>query len=123
MTDRLWLGRRGESVAHRYLRRRGLRIIERRWRCPIGELDLVAQDGNQLVIIEVRTAKTAFAGNPVATIGPRKRQKLRTLARRYLQTLQWRVEGVRFDVIGVVYRGLWRWDVTWIPDAFESDDA
>lgn len=123
MTDRRWLGRRGEAIAARYLRRRGLRVLHRGWRCGQGELDLVARDGDVLVIVEVRTARTAFAGGPVATVGPRKQQKLRALAARYLGDLRWRPDGVRFDVVGVVRRGLWRWDVEWIPHAFESAEA
>ncbi|HOW01581.1 MAG TPA: YraN family protein, partial [Rhodoglobus sp.] len=49
------LGRRGEEIAARYLASRGLAIVERNWRCPQGEIDLIARDGGELVFVEVKT--------------------------------------------------------------------
>lgn len=118
--NRSLLGRRGETKAARHVRRHGLRIIERNWRCHDGELDILARDGDLLVIIEVRTARTRFAGGPIATVGPEKRRRLTHLAQRWLASSSWRPEGVRFDVIGVVYSGWWRWKIEWVRGAFEA---
>ncbi|MGM0574154.1 MAG: YraN family protein [Myxococcota bacterium] len=117
--NRRRLGRAGERRAARYLRRRGLRIVERNWTCPHGELDLLARDGDQLVVVEVRTARTDFAGGPERTVGPDKRRRLARLARLWLARSRWRPASIRFDVVGVVRRGWLRWEVRWIPHAFE----
>ena len=51
------LGRRGEELAAGYLEAQGMRIVDRNWRCPEGEIDIVALDGDALVIAEVKTRK------------------------------------------------------------------
>ncbi|MCB9729488.1 MAG: YraN family protein [Deltaproteobacteria bacterium] len=117
--NRADLGRRGEARAARHVRRHGLRIIARNWRCPDGELDILARDGDLLVVIEVRTARTDFAGGPIATVGPDKRRRLAHLAQRWLSGSRWAPAGVRFDVVGVVYRGWFRWRLDWVRGAFE----
>lgn len=117
---KLALGRAGERKAARFLQRRGLRIIERNWRCSGGELDLVARDGLTLVIVEVRTSGAGFAGGPVFTVGPQKRLRLERLARRWLLRSRWTPESVRFDVVSVERVAWWRWRLTWTPSAFES---
>ena len=125
------LGRRGEAKAARYLMRRGLRVLERNWRCPTGELDIIARDGDVLVIVEVRSASGRFAGGPECTVGPDKQRRLARLAQRYRATLSargggasrghtgWRPASVRFDVVGVVRRAWWRWEVRWVRNAFD----
>ncbi len=117
--NRTRLGQRGEAKAARHVRRHGLRLIARNWRCPEGELDILARDGELLVIIEVRTARTRFAGGPVATVGPEKRRRLTQLAQRWLLASRWKPAGVRFDVVGVVYHGWFRWEIDWVRGAFE----
>lgn len=120
MTERrLALGRRGEARARRFLRRKGLRIIARNWRHPLGELDLVARDGDVVVFVEVRTARRVFAGGPAMTVGPDKRRRLARLAQAWLQRSRWRPDGVRFDVVAVVHHGWLRWTITHYPNAFE----
>ena len=49
------LGRRGEALASRYLEEAGFRVIDRNWRCPLGDIDVVAVDGATLVVVEVKT--------------------------------------------------------------------
>ncbi len=116
---RLALGRAGERRAARYLRRRGLRILKRNWRGPGGELDLVALDGEQVVVVEVRTsgAPRPFAGGPEQTVGPEKLRRLRRLTSLYLLTLpRPPAGGVRIDVVAVVRRSSWRWELRWFPN-------
>ena len=112
------LGRVGETKAARYLRRRGLKIIERNWRCRQGELDIVARHGDTCVIVEVRSGQTRFAGRPELTVGPRKQQKIALLARLWLAQSDWKPGALRFDVVGLVRRGALRWDIRWYPNAF-----
>jgi len=121
--SRLRLGRIGERKAGRFLRRRGLQILERNWVCPGGELDLLARDGETLVVVEVRTSRAGFAGGPVYTVGPDKRRRIERLTRRWLLRSRWSPESVRFDVISVQRRAWWRWRIAWVQSAFECREA
>lgn len=118
MLSRARLGRSGEAFAARYLRRRGLRVIERNFRCRLGEIDIVARDGDQLVFVEVRSARSTFAGRPELTVDERKQARLARAGRLYLAQCGWRPAGVRFDVIGLTRQSWWRWDARWYRDAF-----
>lgn len=93
-------GRVGEELAAQQLRRNGFRIIERNWRCPLGELDLVATKGALTVLVEVKTSRRRGAIPPEMRVNGRKRMKLRSLADYYLK--RHRPAGdVRFDIIAV----------------------
>jgi putative endonuclease len=117
---RMRLGQQGERRAARYVRRQGLRVIERNWRCPGGELDLLAREGDTLVVIEVRTSKAGFAGGPAYTVGPEKQRRLERLTRRWMLRSRWNPTSVRFDVVSVQRRAWWRWEISWIQSAFET---
>jgi putative endonuclease len=119
---RLRLGRRGERKATRFLRRQGLRVLERNWRCPGGELDVLAREGDTLVVVEVRTSRAGFAGGPAYTVGPEKRRRLERLTRRWLLRSRWTPDSVRFDVVSVERHAWWSWQISWIQSAFETRD-
>ncbi|MGW4805381.1 YraN family protein [Kitasatospora sp. NPDC004272] len=78
------LGRYGEEVAARRLAERGLRILERNWRCAEGELDIVALDGDVLAICEVKTRSEHGFQQPAEAIDQTKADRLRRLAERWL---------------------------------------
>lgn len=118
------LGRKGEARARRFLRRNGLKIVTRNWRCPAGELDIIARDGDVAVIVEVRTASgDGFAGGPVWTVGPEKQRRVIRLARLWRRQSAWKPRAIRFDVIAVRRRGWMRWSLDWYRRAFESPEA
>lgn len=95
------LGKTGEDRAERFLKDRGYRILHRNYRCPLGEIDIVARDGNTLVFVEVKTRSTSRFGTPVESVDERKRNRLRRLALYYIKN-NFRTEPpVRFDIIGV----------------------
>lgn len=96
------LGRYGEDLAARYLQRQGLTVLARNWRCPRGELDILARDGSALVVCEVKTRRGTAYGLPVEAVGPRKLRRLRELALRWLDEQQVHVPEIRVDVIGVL---------------------
>ena len=109
---RIWqqqeLGHFGERVAERYLRREGMRCVERNWSCRVGEIDLIMMDVDSLVFVEVKTRiLSATTKNYLfASIDRRKRTKLRNLANIYMlryQRLDPRIN-YRIDLLGVVLK-------------------
>ena len=103
MTDaRRALGQAGEDRAAAWYRARGYEVLARNWRCRDGELDLVVARGRALVFVEVKNRRTDRFGTPAEAITPRKQQRLRTLARRYLEATDARPRSVRFDVVAIL---------------------
>ncbi len=111
------LGRRGEALAARELRRRGYAILERRWRCRIGEIDILARDGEVLVVVEVKARTRSDYGPPIDAVDRDKRRKLEKLARAYLQAKRLRDVAVRFDLVGVTFPAGEKPRVEVFPDA------
>ena len=103
------LGLDGEAAASVHLERAGMRIVERRWRCAYGELDIVARDGDTLVFVEVKTRRGLAYGHPFEAITPDKVRRLRTLAGLWLQQRPHRGP-IRMDAVGIVAprSGPWR---------------
>ncbi|MFZ5596260.1 MAG: YraN family protein [Bacillota bacterium] len=98
---RLSLGLAGEEAAARYLKGKGFKIVERNFRCKLGELDIIARDGTSLVFVEVRTKSVQDYGTAGESINSRKKNKLRQLALYYLQKKQPGDIPLRFDVVAV----------------------
>jgi putative endonuclease len=98
------LGRRGEDLAHRYLRRHGFIIVARNYRLSAGdgEADLIAWDGDALVFIEVKSRATSDFGPPERAIGEDKREHLLRIAREYTRKTATPWDRIRFDVVTVV---------------------
>jgi putative endonuclease len=97
-------GRRGEDLAHRYLRKQGFIIIARNYRLSSGEAeaDLIAREGEDLVIVEVKTRETAEYGAPERAVNPEKQRHLIRVAREYARKTDTPWERVRFDVVSIV---------------------
>jgi putative endonuclease len=103
-TPTLALGRRGEDLAHRFLRAKGFVIVARNYRLASGdaEADIIAWEGETLVFAEVKSRETADFGPPERAIGEEKRQHLLRIAREYTRKTQTHWERIRFDVVSVV---------------------
>ncbi len=82
--ETLGLGRWGERLAVRMLRRRGFEVRARNWRCPEGEVDIVAARAGALYFVEVRTRRAVGAFAPELSLSPRKLARMEAVARRYL---------------------------------------
>lgn len=97
-------GRRGEDLAHRYLRREGFIIVARNYRLASGEAeaDLIARDGEDLVIVEVKTRETDEYGPPERAVSSEKQRHLIRVAREYARKTGTPWERVRFDVVSIV---------------------
>lgn len=97
------LGRYGEDLAARRLTEAGMRILDRNWRCRDGEIDIVAADGDALVVCEVKTRRAGWYEHPMAAVRPEKTARLRLLAERWLERHGGPPPGgVRIDVIGIL---------------------
>lgn len=96
------VGRYGEDVAVRHLTEAGLEIVERNWRCPEGEIDIIARERGVLVICEVKTRSSVLFGLPTEAITARKRERMRRLAYLWLTHHSVRAPEVRFDVVSVI---------------------
>ena len=96
------LGEWGEGLAARFLEGQGLTLLDRRWRCRQGEIDIVARDGSTLVICEVKTRTSEAFGSPVAAVTPIKVRRLRRLAAAWLEAHDHSASDVRLDVIGIL---------------------
>jgi len=105
MDPRREVGAKGEQQAVEYLKKIGYRILERNWRHHIGELDVVAMDGKELVVVEVRTLEAPAFGLPEESVGPRKQRQLAKLGTAYVQHAKhegdWRVDVVAIDRNGL----------------------
>ncbi|MDP4127260.1 MAG: YraN family protein [Bacillota bacterium] len=112
------LGKAGEEFAARLLTESGFKIITRNYRCPKGEMDIIARDGDMLVFIEVRTRRSSYRGWGEETITQQKARRLQAIASYYI--LQQRYASwpsLRFDVLAI------RWtkenpDTIWVKGAF-----
>ena len=96
------LGRRGEEIAARFLASRGLAIVERNWRCPQGEIDVIARDGGELVFVEVKTRSSVAFGHPLESITPVKLARLRRLAAAWCDAHPGGHDTIRIDAIAVI---------------------
>jgi putative endonuclease len=96
------LGRWGEELAAAELVGAGYRLLARNWRCPLGEIDIVASSGRTLVVCEVKTRTSTAYGSPAQAVTPAKARRLRRLAAAWLADGDGRWDTIRFDVVAVV---------------------
>jgi putative endonuclease len=119
--DRRELGAAAEEIAAAYLAAHGAEILERNYRRRLGELDVIAREGDTLLIIEVRTRSTSAYGGAAASVDVRKRRRIVRAAQQLLQ--QHRELGrlaVRFDVLVVSNVKTAQPTVDWIRHAFDA---
>jgi putative endonuclease len=96
-------GRLGEKIARNFLSGRGYRILETNYRCPRGEIDIIARHQDYLVFIEVRTKRSLKFGSPEESITPAKKERMIATAWHYQQSLDtqaplWRIDTVAIEL-------------------------
>ncbi len=102
-TPRTRLGNRGEEIARRHLLGLGWCILATNYRSKWGEVDIVAQEGDQLVFVEVRTRQSDDKfGGPKESVTHKKKERLQATAETYIQELDQPPAGWRIDLIAVV---------------------
>ncbi len=111
------LGRWGEALAARWLQEKGWQILARNWRHGPLELDLVARQGEVLVFVEVKTARSTQHGTPDVRVTPAKQAALARAAAAYLHQAGHEGE-VRFDVISIVASDAQAYSIHHFVDAF-----
>ena len=99
--ERLSLGKKGEELALAQLKALKYRILERNFKCRLGEVDIIARDKNTLVFIEVKTRATRDFGGPAAAVNERKQRQLSKVALIYLNQKNLHHVPARFDVVAV----------------------
>lgn len=108
------IGNWAEQLALDYLLVRGLKLVDKQYRCHFGECDLVMQQSNEIVFVEVRYKKTTDFCHPIDTISSHKQKRLLKTAEYFL--LRNPTFDCRMDVITIT--GVKPHKITWIPDAF-----
>jgi putative endonuclease len=91
----------GEDLAAVHLRSAGYQIIEKNYRCPFGEVDIVARDGESIVFVEVKSRRSGKFGVPQLAVGAKKQEKLSKIALYYLKENRLHGRRARFDVVAV----------------------
>ncbi|MCW8890706.1 MAG: YraN family protein [Sedimenticola sp.] len=112
-------GHDAESQAQRYLEQRGLRSLERNYRCKLGEIDIIMQQQDTLVFVEVRYRKQRAFGSAAESVTTTKQRKLIRAAQHYLQTHRLYDCPCRFDVLAI--HGEKSEEIDWIPNAFQQE--
>jgi len=107
INTRTILGTRGERRAARFLRKQGYRIVTRNYRCPLGEIDLIALDGKAIVFVEVKTRSDRLHADPQDAVTPAKQRRIIRAAKTFVQQTHSQGRACRFDVVTVTTHG-WR---------------
>lgn len=113
-TSRQLIGAAGEDAALEHLRRQGLTLVERNFRCKGGEIDLVMRDGAALVFVEVRRRADDRHGGAAASVTPAKQARLLLAAQIYLQRHR-TPPPCRFDVVAIDGGR-----ISWLKDAIQA---
>ncbi|WP_347107708.1 YraN family protein [Paenarthrobacter sp. S56] len=100
------LGREGEALAAAFLEGLGMLVLDRNWRCNEGEIDIVALDGNTLVVAEVKTRRSLDYGHPFEAVGPGKLARLHRLSASWCRHHRANPQSSRVDVVGVLHDGV-----------------
>jgi putative endonuclease len=104
-TGKLLLGQEGERLAERYLQKKGYKLVERNYRCAVGELDLIVLDRRVVVFVEVKTRTGHGFGSPLEAVEFRKQRKMIQAAQFFLSAKGLQQREARFDVIGISWPG------------------
>jgi putative endonuclease len=116
--ERLDLGKLGEELAFKKIKRIGYKCLARNYRCPLGEVDLIAKDGDTLVFIEIKTRKGKSIGYAKEAVDGRKKRQLSKVALTYIKANDcWHMRS-RFDVVAINFNKNKR-EIEIIKDAFE----
>src|SRR5512136_1110579 len=112
------LGKKGEELALRFLRKNGYQIIERNYVCKLGEIDIIAREKDTLAFIEVKTRTSTLFGPPQLSVTPSKQMQLSKAALYFLKEKKLENVKARFDVVAILL-GIKGEEIELIRDAFD----
>ncbi|MGB1285698.1 MAG: YraN family protein [Aggregatilineales bacterium] len=112
-------GNTGEQLARKCLKKKGYHILAENWHCQYGELDIIAQQGQTIVFVEVKTRHGKNMTNAFAAITPSKRKKLITSAQLYLSEHHYNDMAWRIDAIGITLHGRHAPQIVHVEDALD----
>lgn len=98
----LELGKRGETAAEAFLKKKGYRILEKNFRTSSGEIDIIAEHKKMVVFVEVKTRAGVEFGHPLTAVTPAKQKQLGRMAEVYLARHKITGRDCRFDVVSVI---------------------
>lgn len=114
-------GRTGESIALSFLQKQGYTVVEKNFRCKFGEMDIIAENDDQLVFIEVRSCRSLNSGLPQESLNYFKKKRLTQIALFYLTSHNLGNLSCRFDVVAVLFDAARRVSsIDLIKNAFEA---
>jgi putative endonuclease len=116
--DKKELGKKGEEVAIRFLKKNGYQVIKRNYVCKMGEIDIIAKEKDTLVFIEVKTRTSTTFGPPQLAVNPKKQSQMSKVALNFLKEKRLEDVKARFDVVAILLgpRGE---EIELIRDAFD----
>ncbi|MBT5794972.1 MAG: YraN family protein [Deltaproteobacteria bacterium] len=117
---RLKLGRESENAAEAYFKKKGYRIIEKNFRCKLGEIDIIADQGGELVFIEVEARADHQYGHPFNAVTPTKQRKIIKVAQSFLAKHQLLEKRTRFDVVGLTADSEGTFTIELLENAFKA---
>jgi len=120
MDDRAELGRAGEKQARKFLQRKRYRIVTRNYRCPLGEIDLIALDGKTVVFVEVKTRTANQHADPEESVTPAKQERIVRCAEFFLKQTGSDDRASRFDVVAITENDNKKMEIEHFVDAFTS---
>lgn len=114
-------GAGAEAAAGKFLRRLGYRVLRTNYRCPAGEIDIVAREKGIVCFVEVKSRGSDACGDPEEAVTRDKKKRLCRAAACYLAAAGWEDRTVRFDVVAVLETGTDR-EIELFKDAFECEE-
>ena len=112
------LGKQGEEIAIRFLKKKGYRILLRNYVCKMGEMDIIAREKDTLVFVEVKTRTSTEFGPPQLAVNSRKQRQLSKVALNYLNEKRLKDVKARFDVVAILLMQKGE-EIELIKDAFD----
>jgi putative endonuclease len=101
LNQRQQFGKKSERLAAEYLKLKGYRIIETNYRCPVGEIDIIAREKGTIVFVEVKARRSSRFGSPKGAVTPAKQRKISMAALDYLKRANLDGTRARFDVVAI----------------------
>ncbi len=104
LDSRKEVGNKGEKLAAKFLKRKGYKIIQRNYKCKLGEIDIIAEQDRTVVFVEVKTRRTQEFGPPQYAITTAKKGQISRVALFYIKEKRLVEQTCRFDVIAITFQ-------------------